>query len=189
MNILCILEPLDGGQTPPIESVLEGRHFSVVGFSGVRTINMASIIGEMDSQEYSVYFRTIRQRVDAPDRKCSRRQALFRSWILGGWALWAQLPLLLKWTLRNIICISEPLDRVYKPPVESTLEGRHVFAVRFRGVRTMGVASVIVEMDSQEYTMYSRTIRLTVDAPDRQCSRGQALFCSWIFGSVHYQHG
>ena len=50
----------------PIESVLEGRHFFKVGFSGVRTINV-----EMDSQEYTMYFRTIRQTVDAPDRRCS----------------------------------------------------------------------------------------------------------------------
>ena len=34
MNIVYILEPLDGGQTPLIESVLEGRHFSIAEFSG-----------------------------------------------------------------------------------------------------------------------------------------------------------
>jgi len=116
---------------PPIESVLECRHFSVVGFWGVRTISIASITVQMDSQGYNMYFRTITRRVDAPDRKCSRGQALFRSWIFEGWALWGWLVLLLKWALRNIICISEPLDRGHKPPIESVLEGRHFFAVGF----------------------------------------------------------
>jgi len=54
---------------PPIENVLEGRHFPVVGFSEVRTINMANIIIEMDSQEYNMYSGAIRQKVDAPDRQ------------------------------------------------------------------------------------------------------------------------
>jgi hypothetical protein len=67
MNITCILELLHVGQTSPIKSVLEGRHFFVVGFWGVRTINMANIIVEMSSQEYNIYFRPIRRRVDAPD--------------------------------------------------------------------------------------------------------------------------
>jgi hypothetical protein len=67
MNITCILELLHVGQTSPIESVLEGRHFFVVKFRGVRTINMANIIVEMSSQEYNIYFRPIRRRVDAPD--------------------------------------------------------------------------------------------------------------------------
>ena len=69
---------------PPIESVLEGRHFFAVGFRGVCTMGAASIIAEIDSQEYSLYFSTIRQKVDAPYQKCSRGQALFRSWISGG---------------------------------------------------------------------------------------------------------
>jgi hypothetical protein len=69
---------------PPIENVLEGRHFFVVGFWGVRTINMVSVIVEMSSQEYNMYFRTIRCSPDPPDRKCSRGQALYRSWILVG---------------------------------------------------------------------------------------------------------
>ena len=47
------------------------------------------------------------------------------------------------------MCTLEPLDRGYKPPIESVLEGRHFFAVGFPGVRTMGVASIIIEMDSQ----------------------------------------
>ena len=48
-NIICILEPLDKGQKPPIENVLEGRHFFVVGFSGVGTMGMDSINVEIHS--------------------------------------------------------------------------------------------------------------------------------------------
>ena len=79
-----------------------------------------------------MYFRTIRQKVDAPYRQCSRGQALFCKWIFGGCALWGWLGFLLKWTLGNIICISEPLDRGNKPPIKIVLEGRHFFAVGFR---------------------------------------------------------
>ena len=68
----------------PIKSVLEGRHFFVVGFRGVGTMGAAGIIVEMDSQEYNMYFRTIKQRAQAPGQKYTREQALFRSWILGG---------------------------------------------------------------------------------------------------------
>ena len=46
-NIMCILELLESGQIPPIEKNLEGRHFFVVGFPGVRTIGRVSIIVEM----------------------------------------------------------------------------------------------------------------------------------------------
>ena len=59
-------------------------------------MGVASIIAEMDSQEYTMYLRIIRQRVDAHDLKYSQGQALVCSWIFGGWALWAQLILLLK---------------------------------------------------------------------------------------------
>jgi len=69
-NIICILETLERGHTPPIESVLEGRHFFALGFSGVRTMGRASIIVEAHFQEYNTYFRTIIQRVGALDRKC-----------------------------------------------------------------------------------------------------------------------
>ena len=77
---------------------------------------------------------------------------------------------MLKWTLINIRCISEPLDRGHKPPIESVLKGRHFSVLGFWGARAVGVASIIVKMDSQEYTMHLRTIRLRVDAPDRKCS-------------------
>ena len=109
--ILCILQSLDGGQTPLIESVLEGRHFSVVGFWGVCTIGVAHIIVDIGSQEYNMYFRTIRRRVDGPNRKCAQGHALFHSWIFGGWALWAWLVLLPKWAFRNTVCILEPSYR------------------------------------------------------------------------------
>ena len=56
----------------------------VGGFLWVRTIGVANIIVEMDSQEYNMYFGTIRQRAQAPGQKYTREQALFRSWILGG---------------------------------------------------------------------------------------------------------
>ena len=75
--------------------MLEGRQFPAVGFSGVGTLSVAHIIVEMCSQEYNMYSRTIRQWVDAPDRKGARGQAVFRSWIYWGWALWAWLVLLL----------------------------------------------------------------------------------------------
>ena len=75
------------------------------------------------------------------------------------------------------------------PPVERVLEGRQFLAVRFSGVGTIGVAHIIVYMCSQEYNMYSRTIRQLVDAPDPMGARGQAVSRSWIFGSGHYGHG
>ena len=80
---------------PPVERVLEGRQFPAVRISGVGTIGVAHIIVEMCSREYNMYSRTIRQWVDAPNRKGARGQAVFRSWIYWGWALWAWLVLLL----------------------------------------------------------------------------------------------
>ena len=74
-------------------------------------------------------------------------------------------------------------------PIKNVLEGRHFFAIGFSGVGTMGVASITVQMDSQEYNMYFRTIRQRAQAPGRKYSRGQALFCSWIFGGGHYGRG
>jgi hypothetical protein len=127
---------------------------------------MVNIIADMSSQEYNIYFRTISQRVDTPDRKCTRGQALFRSWILGGCALSAWLILLLKWTPRNITCIPEPLDVDQTPPIESVLEGRHFSVVGIWGVHTINMAHIIVEMSFQEYNAYFRTISQTVDAPD-----------------------
>jgi len=53
-------------------------------------------------------------------------------------------------------------------PIKNVLEGRHFFAIGFSGVGTMGVASITVQIDSQEYNMYSGAIRQKVDAPDRQ---------------------
>ena len=68
----------------PIESALEGRHFFVVGFPGVGTMGMASIIIETYFQEYNMYFRAIRHHPGATNRNGSRGQALFRSLISGG---------------------------------------------------------------------------------------------------------
>ena len=59
-NIRCILEPLYKGQKPSIESVLEGRHFFAVGFSGVGTMGMAHINVETHFQEYNTCSSTIR---------------------------------------------------------------------------------------------------------------------------------
>ena len=81
---MCILEPLDGGQKPSIEMVLEGRQFFVCEFSGVRTIRVAHITIEIHFQEYNVYYSAIRQRLKAPNRNGARGQALFRAWIFGG---------------------------------------------------------------------------------------------------------
>ena len=80
---------------PPVERVLEGRQFLAVRFSGVGTIGVAHIIVYMCSQEYNMYSRTIRQRVDASDPMGARGQADFRSQIYWGWARWAWLVLLL----------------------------------------------------------------------------------------------
>ena len=80
---------------PPIERVLEGRQFFVVGFSGLGTMDMAGIIIVIHFQEYNTYSRAIRQWIDAPDRRGARGQAVFRSRIYWGWALWAWLVLLL----------------------------------------------------------------------------------------------
>jgi hypothetical protein len=128
--------------------VLEGRQLSVAGFSGVGTMGMANIIVVILFQEYSVYSRTIKERVHIPDRKGTRGQAVFRSWIYWGWALWAWLVLLLKYTLRNIIHILEPSDSSQIPPIERVLEGRQFFAVGFSGVGTISMARVIVDMHS-----------------------------------------
>ena len=80
---------------PPIERVLEGRQFSAVGLSGVGTMGMASITIVICFQECNMYSRVIRQQPDAPGQKGARGQAVFRSWIYWGWALWAWLVLLL----------------------------------------------------------------------------------------------
>ena len=48
----------------------------------------------------------------------------------------------------------------------------------------MSTASIIVEMDSNKYKMYFRTIRQRAQAPNRKCSQGQALFCGWILGGA-----
>ena len=78
-NIILILEPFDDAQVPPIERVLKGRHFFVVGFPRVGTMGMANIIIETYFQEYNMYFRAIGHHPGAPNRNGSRGQALFRS--------------------------------------------------------------------------------------------------------------
>ena len=70
-NIIRILESLDSSQIPPIESVLEGRHFFVTAFPGVDTMGMANIIVETYFQEYNMYSRVIRQQPNAPGWKCT----------------------------------------------------------------------------------------------------------------------
>ena len=50
---------------------------------------------------------------------------------LGGCALSISVILLLKHTLKNIMCVLKPFERGHKPPIESVLEGRHFFAVGF----------------------------------------------------------
>ena len=119
-GILCVFQnhPI-GGRCPRSKMFLRAGTFSQLDFRGCA---LANIIIEIDSQEYNVYFRTIRQREYTPDPKCSRGQALFRKWIFGGCAVQGWLGFLLKWTLRNIICISEPLDRGHKPLIETVLE-------------------------------------------------------------------
>ena len=62
---MCILESLDSSQMPLVRSVLEGRHFFVVGLPEVDTMGMVSITIETYFQEYNMYFRAI-------DRKSTR---------------------------------------------------------------------------------------------------------------------
>jgi hypothetical protein len=62
------------------------------------------------------------------------------------------------------------------PPIESVLEGRHFFAVGFWEVRTIGMAHIIVEMDSQEYNMYFRTIGCSPDPPIESVREGRHFF-------------
>jgi hypothetical protein len=59
MNIMCILEPLDGDQQSPIQWVLESREFFADEISGVGTACLPHIIVEMYSMKCSVHFRTI----------------------------------------------------------------------------------------------------------------------------------
>ena len=80
------------------------------------------------------------------------------------------------------MCILDLLDRGEVPPVKRVLEGRQFLAVQFSGVGTIGVAHIIVYMCSQEYNMYSRTIRQQVGTPDPMGAQGQAVVRSWIFG-------
>ena len=47
-------------------------------------MDMAHIIVEMHYQQYYTYYRPIRRGPHALNRKSSRGQALFRSWIFGG---------------------------------------------------------------------------------------------------------
>ena len=89
-NMICILEPSEWGQIPPIQNVLEGRHFFAVGFPGVGTMGRASISVETYFQEYNMYFRAIRQMPEALDPKCSRGQALFPTFHWGLGFLWCQ---------------------------------------------------------------------------------------------------
>ena len=96
---------------------------------------------------------------------------------------------MLKHTFRNIICILEPLDKGQKPSIQNVLEGRHFFVHEFWRVGTMGMPSISVETYFQEYDMYFRAIRMRPDTPDPKCSRGQALFRSWISGGGHYGEG
>ena len=60
-NILCILEPLDGGQQPPIQCVLESWQLYADGISGVDTACLAHIIADRHSREYNAYSKAIRQ--------------------------------------------------------------------------------------------------------------------------------
>ena len=43
------------------------------------------------------------------------------------------------------------------------------------------MASISVEIHSQEYNTYSRAIRQKPGAPDRKGARGQAVFRCWFF--------
>ena len=74
---------------PPIERVLEGRQFFAIGFSGAGSMRVVHIIVGTHFQEYNMYSRAIRQQPNAPGRKGARGQAVFRSWIYWGRALWA----------------------------------------------------------------------------------------------------
>jgi hypothetical protein len=47
-------------------------------------MGIASIIDEILFQEYNVYYRTIRERVDGPNRMDARGQEVFRNSIFGG---------------------------------------------------------------------------------------------------------
>ena len=53
----------------------------------------------------------------------------------------------------------------------------------------MGVASIIVEMDSHECNMYFGSIRQRVQVPGQKYTREQALFRSCILGGAHYGRG
>ena len=60
-NILCILEPLYGGQQPLIQWVLECWQFLADGISGVGTACLAHIIADRYSREYNAYSKAIGQ--------------------------------------------------------------------------------------------------------------------------------
>ena len=78
-NILCILEPLDGGQQPPIQWVLESWQFFADGISGVGTACLARIIADRYAREYNAYSKPIRQMQAARIQRVLEGQAAFRS--------------------------------------------------------------------------------------------------------------
>jgi hypothetical protein len=53
-------------------------------------MGMTSIIVVILFQEYNVYSRTIKERVDTSNRKGARGQAVSRNWILGGTDYWCR---------------------------------------------------------------------------------------------------
>ncbi len=77
MNIMCILEPLDGGQQPPIQLVGESRQFFGVELSEVGTIWLAHIIVDIYSLEYNSYSRAIGERLAAPTHRVHKGQPAF----------------------------------------------------------------------------------------------------------------
>jgi hypothetical protein len=76
---VCILEPSERGQQPPIQRALEGRQPCAAEFSRVDTAWLPHIIAETHSQEYNVYFRAMRQRLAALIHKVLKGQPVFRS--------------------------------------------------------------------------------------------------------------
>ena len=75
---------------------------------------MPHIIVEVHSQEYNVYYRPMKRRLDALQSKWFLRAGTHSQLDFGGCALSTSLILLLKHTLGNIMCTLKPLDRGHK---------------------------------------------------------------------------
>jgi hypothetical protein len=69
------------------------------------------------------------------------------------------------------------------------LEGRQFFVDEFSGVGTACLPHIIVETYFRECNVYFRTIGQRLAALIHRVFKGQAVFCSGVFGGGHWITG